>query len=91
MKRRNTHVDFFQKISGRGISRSLAFIGAGLFLIALVAYAADSVPTDIKFPGTQPTPTDNPPTLGSFGIGAMALLILGAGTVVLRKRKAVVA
>jgi hypothetical protein len=36
-------------------------------LLALVAYAANTVPTNVKLPGTQPVGTDNPPTISSVG------------------------
>ncbi|MEE8183708.1 MAG: hypothetical protein V3T95_00210 [Acidobacteriota bacterium] len=35
--------------------------------LTLVAYAADSVPTDVQIPGTQPFPIDNVPTINSVG------------------------
>lgn len=36
-------------------------------IVALTAYAADVVPTDIKIPGTQPTPVDTVPTINPVG------------------------
>jgi len=48
---------------GRGLAAAL-----GLALgFALVVFAADTVPTDVQIPGTQPTPTDNPPSISSVG------------------------
>ncbi len=36
-------------------------------VIALVAYAADTVPTDVQIPGTQPDPVDTVPTINPVG------------------------
>jgi hypothetical protein len=38
-----------------------------LFAAVMVSWAAETVPTDIQMPGTQPTPIDNPPTIDSVG------------------------
>ena len=48
--------------------RSIA-LAAGLALAILVplVFAADTVPTDVQIPGTQPIPTDNPPNINSVG------------------------
>jgi hypothetical protein len=49
--------------------RSLAFalLCGALLIPALPVAAADSVPTDIQIPGTQPIPTDTVPTINSVG------------------------
>jgi hypothetical protein len=36
-------------------------------VLALTAYAADTVPTDVQIPGTQPSPTDTVPTINPVG------------------------
>ena len=36
-------------------------------VLVLTAYAAETVPTDVQIPGTQPTPVDTVPTINSVG------------------------
>ena len=52
-----------------GKRRSLAFslLFGALLIPALPVAAADSVPTDIQIPGTQPIPVDSVPTINSVG------------------------
>jgi hypothetical protein len=47
--------------------KHLLFALGALAAVILITYAADTVPTDIKLPGTQPTGVDNPPPIGSVG------------------------
>jgi len=44
-------------------------LGAGATLAILVplVFSAETVPTDVQIPGTQPTPTDSPPNITSVG------------------------
>jgi hypothetical protein len=52
----------------RPTSRSLRWLAMlGVAGLAVAAFAADTVPTDIQIPGTQPVGTDNPPNLTSSG------------------------
>ena len=60
-----------KQLSGRS-SRSGLLRGPvlGLMVFAIVAFAAfaaETVPTDVQIPGTQPTPVDNPPTISGVG------------------------
>jgi hypothetical protein len=52
-----------RRFSSRWPILGLAFCA----IVALTAYAADTVPTDVQIPGTQPIPTDNVPTINSVG------------------------
>ncbi|MBI4161205.1 MAG: hypothetical protein HY509_02020, partial [Acidobacteria bacterium] len=47
--------------------RGVAVGGTLLLLLAWVAFAATSVPTDIRMPGTQPVGVDDPPSITSYG------------------------
>jgi hypothetical protein len=54
-------------VAGRTLRRLLLLGLPACAVLALVAYAADTVPTDIQIPGTQPVGTDNPPDLTGVG------------------------
>jgi hypothetical protein len=47
--------------------RTVSLAAAGLTIGLFVSYAADTVPTDVQIPGTQPVGVDNPPAINPSG------------------------